>query len=235
VAANGTKISKLEVGGSSTLTGTTLSVTNDSTAPLINHKYNYLTSQTGITGNVTAGDVSPYVTLAATTEGNNAYFIANQKQALGSLSGMTPSEQSVGEVLNKMAVQTRTANPDSSAAKTLNSLLYQDEATSRNFTQAVTSEGRAQLLQQSPLSHLTNESIYDRLDTVDFTGLAAAEVALPHLTADTENKNLTGKRQPKFYCRKKFGKANFYYATKFRKPNFGFADNFHARNFGRQQ
>jgi autotransporter-associated beta strand protein len=59
VAANGTTSSKLVVGGSSTLTGTTLSVTNDSTAPMLNHKYNYLTSQNGITGNVTAGDVSP--------------------------------------------------------------------------------------------------------------------------------------------------------------------------------
>jgi hypothetical protein len=106
VAANGTNVSKLAVSGSSTLTGTTLSVTNGSTAPLLNHKYNYLTSQGGITGNVTAGDVSPYVTLAATTEGNNAYFTANQKQSLGSLSGMTPSEQSVGAALNQMAVQT---------------------------------------------------------------------------------------------------------------------------------
>jgi hypothetical protein len=39
----------------------------------------------------------------------------------------------------------------------LNSVLYQDEATSRNFTKAVTSEARAQLLSQSPLSSLTSE------------------------------------------------------------------------------
>ena len=193
VATNGTNISKLAVSGSSTLTGTTLAATNDSTAPMLNHKYNYLTSQGGITGNVTAGDVSPYVTLAATTEGNNAYVTANQKQTLGSLPGMTSSENSVGAALNKMTIETVAANPTSATAQALNAVLYQDEAASRNFTKAVTSEARVQLLSQSPQSSLTSESIYNRLDAVDFSSLVAAEVALPHLTSAQGNKNLTGK------------------------------------------
>ena len=66
---------------------------------------NYLTSRGGITGNVTASDVSPYVSLAAVTEGNNGYVTASQKQTLGHLPGMTPSEQSVGAALNQLAVQ----------------------------------------------------------------------------------------------------------------------------------
>ena len=189
VATNGTNISKLAVGGSSTLTGTTLAATNDSTAPMLNHKYNYLTSQGGITGNVTAGDVSPYVTLAATTEGNNAYVTANQKQTLGSLPGMTPSENSVGAALNKMTIETVAANPTSATAQALNAVLYQSEAVSRNFTKAVTSEARAQLLSQSPLSNLTSESVSGRLDAVDFSVLVPAEVAVAHLTTTQGKQN----------------------------------------------
>ena len=190
VATSGTNISKLAVSGSSTLTGTALSVVSGGTEPLINHKYNYLTSRGGITGNVTASDVSPYVSLAAVTEGNNAYVTASQKQTLGHLPGMTPSEQSVGAALNQLAVQAVAASPDSTRAQALNSLFYQGEAASRNFTKAVTSEARAQLLNQSPMSSLTSETVYSRLDAVDFSGLVAAEVALPHLTSTQENKDL---------------------------------------------
>jgi autotransporter-associated beta strand protein len=174
VAANGTTSSKLIVGGSSTLTGTTLSVTNDSTAPMLNHKYNYLTSQNGITGNVTAGDVSPFVTLAATTEGNDAYFIANKKNDLGSLSDMTPSEQSVGGALTKMAVQAVAANPDSATAQALNSVFYQSEATSRSFTKQVTSEARAQILTASPLSSLTSQSVEGQIGRDRFQRLGGS-------------------------------------------------------------
>ena len=183
VATSGTTISKLAVSGSSTLTGTALSVVSGGTEPLINHKYNYLTSQGGITGNVTASDVSPYVSLAAVTEGNNAYVTASQKRTLGHLPGMTPSEQSVGAALNQLAVQAVAASPDSTRAQALNSLFYQGEAASRNFTKAVTSEARAQLLNQSPMSSLTSETVYSRLDAADFSGLVEAQVALPHLTS----------------------------------------------------
>jgi len=194
VATNGTTSSKLIVGGSSTLTGTTLAATNDSTAPMLNHKYNYLTSQNGITGNVTAGDVSPYVTLAATTEGNDAYFIANKKNDIGNLSDMTPSEQSVGGALTKMAVQAVAANPDSATAQALNSVFYQSEATSRSFTKQVTSEARAQILTASPLSNLTSQSVEDRLDRVAIDSLMVPEnVAMLHLTTAQGNENLTGK------------------------------------------
>ena len=88
---------------------------------------------------------------------------------------MTPSETSVGGVLNRLALQTVTAKPDSSAAQTLNGLLYQDEAASRRFTKEVTSEGRAQLLSNSPLTRLTSETVYSRLDAADYSGLVGAE------------------------------------------------------------
>jgi autotransporter-associated beta strand protein len=196
VAANGTTGSKLVVGGSSTLTGTTLSVTNDSTAPMLNHKYNYLTSQNGITGNVTAGDVSPYVTLAATTEGNDAYFTANKKNDLGSLSGMSPSEQSVGGALNRVAEQAAAANPDSTTAQALNSVFYQSEATSRSFTKQVTSEARAQLFTASPLSNLTSQSVEDRLDRVAIDSLMVPEnVAMLHLTSAQKNAQQNSTKQ----------------------------------------
>jgi autotransporter-associated beta strand protein len=192
VAVQGTTNSKLEVKGKSNLTGSSLSLAGSLSLPLVNHQYNYLTSQNGITGNVTTTDPSPYLTLAGTVQGNNAYFAANQKQTLGNLPGQTASEKSVGGALNKRLLEQVNANPDSNTAQTLNAMLYQSDAASRHLMKQVTSEARAQLLQESPLSHLTNESIYDRLDTVDFSGLVAAEAALPHLTSAQGNKNLVG-------------------------------------------
>ena len=189
IAARGTQNSKLEVKGSSSLVGSSLSPAGSLGLPIVNHQYLYLTSLGGIKGNVTTTAPSPYITLTGTVNGNNAYFTANQIQTLGNLPGMTPSENSVGRALNKRLLVQVNANPNSNTAQILNALLYQSEADSRNFTTVVTSEGRAQLLQQSPLSHLTNESIYDRLDTADFSGLVATEIALPHLTTAKKNAN----------------------------------------------
>jgi outer membrane autotransporter protein len=66
-------------------------------------------------------------------------------------------------------------------------VFYQSEATSRSFTKAVTSEARAQLFTASPLSNLTSQSVEDRLNAINFSGLVAAEVALPHLTTAQKN------------------------------------------------
>jgi len=181
IAVNGTSNSKLEVSGTSTLTGTTLSLLDGYTVPLVNYQYNYLASQGGITGNVTAEDPSPYIALTSKVNGKDAYFTANQKETLGSLPGMTPSEHSVGAALNQLTLQTVAVNPNSTTAQALNSVLYQDEAASRRFTKQATSEARAQLLSQSPMSSLTSETVYSRLDTVDYSGLMGAEVKLPQL------------------------------------------------------
>ena len=177
IATNGTNSGKLVVGGSSTLTGTALNVVNGGTNPLVNHTYNYLTSQGGITGNVTTTDLSPYVSLSATVDGNNGYFTANEKKGLGQLSNLTPSEQSVGAALNKMAVQSVAANPNAATTAVLNSTLYQSEAVSRTFTKQITSEARAELLNQSPMSALTNESIFSRMETVDWGGAMPVNAA----------------------------------------------------------
>ena len=178
VAVNGTNISKLAVGGTSTLTGTSLSLVNGNTDPLVNHQYNYLTSQGGITGNVTTTDVSPYITLNATVNGNNAYVTANQTQTLGSLPGMSPSEKSVGGALTQLTELATTTAPDSTTTATLNSLLYQNEATSRKFIKQVTSEARPQLLNVSPMSALTAETVASRLNTVDYSTFVGTEVRL---------------------------------------------------------
>jgi autotransporter-associated beta strand protein len=189
LAVSSTDNSKLAVSGCSTLTGSSLNLTGSSTLPIVNHKYNYLTSQGGITGNVTTQTISPYLALTGTVDGTNAYFAASQTTALGGLPGMTPAENSVGAALNNYMLAAGAAEADSLAARSLNALAYQDESTARKFTKQVTSEARAQLLQQSPLSNLTSEAVYNRLDTVDFSGLAGAEVKLPLLT---ESKTASG-------------------------------------------
>jgi len=177
IATNGTNSGKLVVGGNSTLTGTALSVVAGGSNPLVNHAYNYLTSQGGITGNVTTTDLSPYVSLSATVDGNNGYFTANEKKGLGQLSNSTQSEQSVGAALNQMTVQSVAANPNSATTAVLNSTLYQSEAVSRTFTKQITSEARAELLNQSPMSALTNESIFSRMETVDWSGAMPVNAA----------------------------------------------------------
>ena len=177
ISANNTNTSKLAVSGSSALTGTTLSVANGGTYPLINHIYNYLTSQGGIIGNVTSETNSPYLTLQATVAGNNGYFTAANTTKLGNQQGTTPSENSVGSVLQNKAMGAINADPTSANAQAFNSLFYQDSATAGKFIKDMTSEARAALLNKSPMSSLTNESIFSRLDTVDFNGDVAVNAA----------------------------------------------------------
>jgi hypothetical protein len=72
--------------------------------------------------------------------------------------------------LNNRALSAIDADPTSQNAQTMNALFYQDSTTAGKFIKDVTSEARAELLSQSPMSALTNETVYSRLDTVDFSG-----------------------------------------------------------------
>jgi autotransporter-associated beta strand protein len=173
IAVQGTDNSKLNVQGVSTITGSTLSLKDSITLPVVNHNYNYLTSQDGIIGNVTPETISPYLTLQATVDGNNGYFMAANTTKLGNQPGTTPSENSVGAALNNRALSANAADPTSANAQTLNALFYQDSTTAGRFIKDVTSEARAELLNQSPMSSLTNETVFSRLDTVDFSGALA--------------------------------------------------------------
>jgi len=177
IAVQGTDNSKLNVQGVSTITGSTLSLKGSTTQPVVNHNYNYLTSQGGIIGNVTPETISPYLTLQATVDGNNGYFTAANTTKLGNQQGTTPSENSVGSVLQNKAMGAINTDPTSANAQVLNSLFYQDSATAGKFIKDVTSESRAELLNKSPMSSLTNESIFSRLDTVDFNGDVAVNAA----------------------------------------------------------
>jgi len=58
---------------------------------------------------------------------------------------------------------------------------YLNQDNFKQFAKQVTSEGRTQLLQQSPLSSLTSETVYSRLEAVDYSGLVGTEVKLPQL------------------------------------------------------
>ena len=169
IAVQGTENSKLNVQGASTLTGSSLSVV-PGYYPLINKQYNYLTSQGGIIGNVQPEAISPYLNLKATVNGNNGYFTAANTTAIGNQPGTTPSENSVGSALQNKAMGAITSDPTSANAQAMNDLFYQNTNTAGRFIKDVTSEARAALLNQSPMSSLTNETVYSRLDTVDFSG-----------------------------------------------------------------
>jgi hypothetical protein len=60
---------------------------------------------------------------------------------LGSLSDMTPSEQSVGAALTKMTVQAVAANPDSATAQALNSVFYQERSYQQELYQSCDQRG----------------------------------------------------------------------------------------------
>ena len=179
IVTDGTENSKLNVKGTADLTDATLymiDVRPNVNMPLVNHKYTFLTSQGGITGAVLAEPFSPYVSLTTGVDGQDVYFVAQQTKPLGSLAGMTPSENSVGAAMNQSLLDHFAKEPLADYTQDLNNILYQDEATSRSFIKQTTAESRAQFLNQSPMSSLTNESIFSRLDTVDFSGNLAVNV-----------------------------------------------------------
>jgi autotransporter-associated beta strand protein len=92
--------SKLVVSGSTTLTGSKLVVTGTHN-PKLDTYYTYLTSQNGITGNVTPTNLSDLVGMHVKVEGNNAMFEGYQMRSVGdNISGKTPAEQSVSKALD---------------------------------------------------------------------------------------------------------------------------------------
>lgn len=173
IIAEGDQNSKLNVQGNADLTDTTLymvDVTPNISMPLTNKKYTYLTAQGQIIGADFNQKVSPYVSLISGVDGKDAYFVTKQTQDLGTLPGMTRSEGSVGSALTRWKDKAVTADASSQLAQLLNDLPYMSEDAARKFSTQVTSESRAQLLNQSPLSSLTSETVYSRLDTADFSG-----------------------------------------------------------------
>ena len=176
--------SKLAVSGASTLTGSKLIVTGTA-RPMLETSYTYLTSQAGITGNVTATDLSDLVGMKVQVDGNNAMFQAYQLQSIGyNIRGKTSAESSVSGALNNDLHNLVNTAPSSEAAKAMNAVLYQSTSEAATFVKEVTGEARAQLLGQSPLSSLTAETIYSRMDTVDFSGAVAVRAKAQTLTGD---------------------------------------------------
>ena len=182
VLASPTKANAVKVSGSADVTGSKLSLTG-TIKPLLNKDYAYLTTTKGLTGTVTADktQLSPYVKLTTSQDEANAYFTTRQTTRLGELPGMTPSEHSVGSALNSHLLNSLASDSASADTAALNSLLYQEDKASRRTLKQLTSEGRAQLLSTSPLTRLTSETVYSRLDAVDYSGLVGAEVRLPQL------------------------------------------------------
>jgi len=181
IAVNGTDNSKLAVGGTSTLTGSPLGVV-EGHGPLLNRSYTYLTSLGGIIGNASTSAVSPYVSLSSTIDGLNAHLTATQTATLGSLSGMSPSENSVGAALNQRILNASANDPNGNTTAMMNGLLYQDEPTSHAVLKQVTNENQAALVTVSPLTAMTTAAAYDRLDTALYDGNVT--VTVPAISFD---------------------------------------------------
>ena len=160
--------SKLAVSGSTTLTGSKIVVTG-TLNPDLNTDYIYLTSQNGITGNATPTALSDLVGMHVKVEGNNALFRAYQTKSVGNnIIEKTPAEASVAEALNNDLSDSVSANPSSAVARAMTGVLYQSASEATTFIKETTGEARGQLLGQSPLSALTTETVYSRMNVVNF-------------------------------------------------------------------
>jgi autotransporter-associated beta strand protein len=177
--------SKLVVSGSTTLTGSKLVVTGTHN-PKLDTYYTYLTSQNGITGNVTPTNLSDLVGMHVKVEGNNAMFEGYQVKSVGdNISGTTPAEQSVSKALEGDGASLGKTDPSSEAASAFNDVLYQTASEATTFVKETTGEARGQLLGQSPLSSLTTETIYSRMSNIALGGSLTVRPKVAGLTGDT--------------------------------------------------
>ena len=176
--------SKLAVSGSTTLTGSKLVVTG-TLNPDLNTDYTYLTFQNGITGNVTPTALSDLVGMHVKVEGNNALFRAYQTKSIGNnITEKTPAEASVAEALNNDLSDSVSTNPSSAVARAMTGVLYQSASEATTFIKETTGEARGQLLGQSPLSSLTTETVYSRMNVVNFNSGVLVTAKVKTLVGD---------------------------------------------------
>ena len=186
---NGNKVYLLNVDGKAELkpdTKATSLVTQGNNMPLLNKQYNYLTAAQGITGNIKASKLSDYVTAIGSVEGNSAFFTANQTKAFEDTTGLNDNERSVARAFNNAAPNL--IQQENTVGQQAANVFYNSSSDMKKLMNSVTAAERTKLFGQTPMSGLTANSIYGRLDTNAFDGMLGVPVQVPSL--DGENKTV---------------------------------------------
>jgi hypothetical protein len=186
---NSSKVYLLNVDGKAELKSdakTTSLVAQGNNKPLLNKKYNYLTATNGITGNINTSKLSDYVTATGTVNGNNAFFTASQTKALGDTTGLNENEGSVARAFNNAAPNLM--QQENTVGQQAANVFYNKAGDMKKLMNSVTAAERTKLLGQTPMSNLTANALYSRLDTNAFDGMLGVLVQVPSL--DGENKTV---------------------------------------------
>ena len=187
---SGSKAYLLNVDGSADITGSNLSM-DAQAKPFLNKKYNYLTATEGITGNVSNGDnivnLSDYVRVTGAVEGNNAFFTASQSKALEDTTGLNDNERSVAKAFNNAVPNL--INSGDAVGQQANNVFYNNAGDMKKLMNSVADAERTKLLGQTPMSNLTANSIYGRLDTNAFDGTVNVPLKVPTLDGEGQTVN----------------------------------------------
>jgi hypothetical protein len=164
---SGSKVYLLNVDGAANIKASSL-VAQTNNKPLLNKKYNYLTATNGITGNINTSKLSDYVTATGTVNGNNAFFTASQTKALGDTAGLNENEGSVARAFNNAAPNLM--QQENTVGQQAANVFYNKAGDMKKLMNSVTAAERTKLLGQTPMSNLTANALYSRLDTNAFDG-----------------------------------------------------------------
>lgn len=183
--------SKVAVTGTAAVGGTSVAlVATPKNNPLINQTYNYLTAAGGVTGlpALSGANPSAFVQLTTSaTDATHAYFtpklLANAN--LNTTAGLTDAEKQLYTALNQKA-QAALQNSATSQeqAQLYSDLYYLTPGAGKQLATDLTGTNPAQLLNQSPLSYLTADTVYSRLDTTDLDGTLTTTVQAASLDGD---------------------------------------------------
>ncbi len=166
---------------------TTSLVAQGKNKPLLNKKYNYLTAAEGITGNVNTSKLSDYVTATGSVEGNNAFFTAKRIKTLGDTKGFNDNSLSVARAFDGVA--DRKMEQGGVTGQQAANVYYNSTSDMKKLMNSVTAAERTKLLGQTPMSNLTANTIYSRLDTNAFDGTVGVPVNVPGLAGENKTVN----------------------------------------------
>jgi hypothetical protein len=184
-ADNGERVYLVQVAGVADISDNTLAAPAKN-KPLFDKKYNYLTASNGIMGNIVTSNLSDYVQATGSVEGNSAFFTAKRIKNLGDTKGLNGNSLSVARAFDGVA--DRKMEQGGVTGQQAANVYYNSASDMKTLMNSVTAAERTKLLGQTPMSSLTSNTIYSRLDTNAFDGMLGVPVQVPSL--DGENKTV---------------------------------------------
>ena len=183
---SGSQVYLLNVAGSADITGSSLLIGSQN-KPLFNKEYNYLTAAQGITGNIPVSNWSDYVQVTGTVEGSNAFLTVRQSKALEDTAGLNHNELSVARAFEQAAPNLMTQ--EDPVGQQAANVFYNNAGDMKKLMRSVAAAERTKLLGQTPMSNLTADSLYGRLDTNAFDGILEVPVHIPSLAGENKTVN----------------------------------------------